>query len=329
MDVYSQSYLQDQLQIRRRQLGAALETQHRQELHALLHEVDSALQRLADGTLGQCAVCHGDIETERLLTDPLTHVCLECLSADEARALEHDLETAASIQTALLPSAESIRPGWEIRYRYEPLGAVSGDHLDLIEPAEVDGPLLFLFGDVAGKGVAASLLMAHLHALFRSIANQDLSLRDLLIRGNRLFCESTMSNSYATLVAGKLWSEGRLEIANLGHPPPCLVRADGVEQLAPSGVPFGLFCQASVETRSFDLEAGDLLFLYTDGLSEATNPQEEEYGQGRIAALLQGLHSHTTSEVLDAAITDHGKFRAGRPKRDDLTLMAIRRDAAV
>src|SRR5690606_6096496 len=128
--------------------------------------------------------------------------------------LERDLEGAARVQRSLLPARRIAHDGWEAAWWREPRGPVSGDHVDLLPPRADGEPLHLLIGDVAGKGVAASLLQSHLHALFRALASPPLPLPDLLGRANRLFVEATAAAHYATLVAVRLGPEGVVELAN-------------------------------------------------------------------------------------------------------------------
>lgn len=118
-----------QLLERRRRLAAAADPHGQVDLAGLLAQVDSALERLESDEFGLCEACRVPIENERLLADPTARVCLECLGAEESRALERDLETAAAVQAALLPARASEAAGWQIRYHYAPLGVVSGDQL--------------------------------------------------------------------------------------------------------------------------------------------------------------------------------------------------------
>ena len=134
---------------------------------------------------------------ERLIANPLTRLCLDHLSPKEQRALEDDLELAARIQTGLLPQPSQKIDGWEIAYHYQPAGIVSGDYCDLI--SSDDQSLLFVLGDVSGKGVAASMLMAHLQAMFRTLISINLPLEEIVERASRVFCESTLPTHYATL----------------------------------------------------------------------------------------------------------------------------------
>ncbi len=315
--------VQERLLERRRRLAAVPDAAERPELVSLLLEVDAALERLETGGWGLCTVCRDPVESDRLLADPTVSVCLGCLTPAETRALEHDLATAARMQAALLPAGRIRADGWEVGYLYDPLGPVSGDHCDLVRPE--GGPLWALLGDVAGKGVAAALLMSHLHALFRSLIGLDLGVAELLERANRLLSESTGGSSYATLVAARLADDGSIELANAGHPAPLVVRSDGVERLRATGLPFGLFPGSTFTVRRAELAPGDLLVLYTDGLSEATDERGSEYGRRRVTELALRAHGRPVEEVLASCRRDLEGFLDGARRGDDLTLMAIRR----
>ena len=271
-----------------------------------------------------CEVCEEPLDEDRLRTGPLKKICLECLSVEERDALQHDLEVAAQIQARLLPERNFSFGRWQIHYHYEPLGAVSGDHIDLIRPGRTGQALHFLFGDVSGKGVAASILMANLQALFRSLVSQDLPLAQIMSTANSLFFESTRANSYATLVAGRLNGGGLLEIANAGHNPPLLVRATCVSALAAQSPPLGISGRLEIESQRHDLEPDDLLFLYTDGISEASNVTGEDYGAARVEGSLEGLRGLPARAVVESVLEELRTFQAGAPHNDDVTAMAIR-----
>lgn len=271
-----------------------------------------------------CEVCREPLREERPQIGPLKRICLECLSDDERRALEHDLAVAASVQAHLLPARNFSFGGWEINYDYEPLGAVSGDYGDLIRPGRTGDALHFFFGDVSGKGVAASILMANLQALFRGLAPQELPLTEMVGRANAIFAASTAPNSYATLVAGRLGPDGRLEIANAGHNPPLLVRAGEVRPLPSGDLPLGFAAAGRYVSREFRLEPEDFLFLYTDGVSEALDATGREYGADRVRSTLGGLRGRPARAVVEAVLEGVTRFQNGTPRVDDLTAMAIR-----
>jgi sigma-B regulation protein RsbU (phosphoserine phosphatase) len=318
------SYFLNELQNRRAKLASARqENTAEASLRELLHNVDEAIARLEKGTFGICEECKESIEQERLLSDPLVRFCLDHLSDKEQRALESDLVLAAQIQRALLPCADWSREGWRARYHYQPAGMVSGDYCDLIE---AEGTFLFLVGDVAGKGVAASMLMSHLHATFRSLVGRNLSLRELVQHANRLFCESTTAGQYATLVVGRAWPDGRVEYVSAGHLPLLHVSASGVSSRRATGVPLGMFCTTDFPVCELTLAQGDTLFLYTDGLTESFNKAGDEYGMLRVEQLA-GRHALTAPEtMLAACLEEMHSFSGGAKQTDDLTLLALRRE---
>ncbi len=324
-------YLREQLEKRRQELKTTISLIPSTEAKAagplldLLNEVDSAVERMGDGTYGICEVCHESVEKERLIADPLVRMCLDHLTGEEQRALERDLELAARIQRGLLPQTDVRFRDWRIHYRYKPAGVVSGDYCDLIPPAAGDGKLIFLLGDVTGKGVAASLLMTHLHAMFRSLASIGLDLDKLLEVANRVFCESTIAGQYATLVCGRIGGDGEIEIASAGHFPALLVAKDGVKQIAATGLPLGMFATSSYAVRRARLDLDDSLLLYTDGISEANNPSGKEYGIDGLSLSAGERHGWAPEELVAACLKDVERHSSGIRQADDQTLMAIQR----
>src|SRR5579871_2109621 len=215
------SYARDQLIDRRQKLTTVLHQTHSNpHLTSLLDQVDAALERIEAGTFGVCEYCHDSIEADRLACDPLTRFCIDHLSRDQRSALEQDLVLAASMQSGLLPPREQRFGDFEIVHHYQPMGPVSGDYCDVIQcPA---GELFLLMGDASGKGVAASLLMTQLHAMFRSLIHCNISLKELMERANRILCEGNSGRSFATLVCARVTPEGALEVVNAGHCSPLI-----------------------------------------------------------------------------------------------------------
>jgi sigma-B regulation protein RsbU (phosphoserine phosphatase) len=300
------------------------------DYRALLTEVDAALARMEAGTFGLCDTCHDPIEADRLSADPLLRRCIDHLSASERRVLEQDLELASRIQLGLLPPRDVSAQGWEIAYHFEPYGHVGGDYCDVVQPDPPGASLYFLLGDVSGKGVAASLLMSNLHATIRSLSPAGLSVEDLLTRANRLFCKHTLDTHYATLVCGRSTAPGVIELANAGHWPVAHVGPDRVEFIDSSGLALGMFCASEYRHRELRLDPGDFLVLYTDGLTEARNRADEEYGTERLAALLGGMSRRaglTARGLTTACVRDLAAFREGAPATDDLSVMVVRRAA--
>jgi sigma-B regulation protein RsbU (phosphoserine phosphatase) len=318
------SALREQLLERRVRLEtAAGHNGEAAQLRRLLEEVDAALARMEDESFGLCEVCHSPVEAERIMTDPLVCVCLGCLSTAQRRALEEDLELAASIQAGLLPPRSLAHDGWQVSYHYEAASLVSGDYCDIVRAD--DGSLYFMLGDVAGKGVAASLLMSQLHAMFRALIPVGLPLSHLVARASRIFCESTLPTHYATLVTGRAGASGEVEICNAGHLPPLHLRDGDATLIEATGLPVGIFCNEEFTSSKFRMSPGDTLFLFTDGLSESRDSAGEEYGTTRLLNLLCQHRELLPSDLIRASLGDLEAFCAGTPKHDDLTVMALRR----
>jgi phosphoserine phosphatase RsbU/P len=294
------------------------------EFQALLDEVDAALARVSNGTYGICETCHDPIEAERLAVDPLLRFCVDHLSDAERRALEEDIQLASRIQRKFLPNQRARTAQWEAYYHYAPAGPVGGDYCDLVID-EWGGKIFFVFGDAAGKGVAASMLTAHLHTLFRTLHALDLPLDQLMARANRIFCETMLSGHFATLACGRASTRGTIELANAGHCPPLLLHAGRQNPLEATGVPLGLFGTAQFGVHRIELVPGDSLLLYTDGLTEACNAAGAEYGVervGRFAASRAGL---APEHLVHECLTDLAEFQTGTRPTDDLTLMVLQR----
>lgn len=327
MAAIEQGFLQAQLEERRHRLQHALETAPQEAaLTQLLADVDAALKRMTNGTYGICAACHEPVESERLLADPLVCYCLDHLPAAQKRALEQDLELATRVQRGLLPPQDLAWGGWEVRHHYAPASAVSGDYCDVIRPENGSGELFFVVGDVSGKGVAASMLMAQLHAMFRSLASAGLPLDQIVSVANRVFCDSALAGQYATLVCGRASTNGEVEISNSGHLPALVVRNDSVEKLESVSVPLGMFCTVKPSFRKIRLASGESLVLYTDGLSEARNSTQEEYGIERYVRLLSGkCCGKSARDLVETTLNDLQGFASASRLSDDLTLMVLRR----
>ena len=315
----------EQLLERRHRLHRAVTTRETEDLRHLLRDVDAALQRLEDGSYGRCEVCHDPIETERITADPTIRVCLECLSVEERTALEYDLELASHIQRAILPPSRLHTAGWEFHVHFQPAGPVSGDFYDLIRPWPDRGDVFFVIGDVSGKGVSAAILGSHLQAIFRSLVVLDLPVSEAVNRANHLFSQSTMASSYATLVFGRARPSGVIEVVNAGHCPPVLVCRDGVTELEATGVPLGMFTGSRFEEQRVQLSPEDRLLVYTDGLTEAPNEREEEYGSDAVRDVAADSWGRSAEETVLASVRDLERFRSGATRHDDLTVAAARR----
>ena len=317
--------LQTHLLERRQGLQAAIsEFKDAGQLVNLLKEVDSALERIDRGSYGICQVCNDSIEEETLLEDPLVRMCLSHLSQEQQRAIERDLELASQVQNTLLPKRDLVTAGWQIRYHYEAAGIVSGDYCDIMASGE-NGDLYFLVGDISGKGVAASLLMSHLHAIFRSLVALDLPIDKLVERANVLFCDRSFAGRFATLVCGKAHASGTVHLCSAGHCPPIVASSSQMLDVEATGLPIGLFSSSKYSMKEIQMKHGDTILLYTDGVSEARNDSDRDYGTNSLRETLHNYHTLQPGELLGRCVKDLTTFRGNAPLFDDVTMMVIRR----
>jgi len=291
-------------------------------LKRLVNEVDSALQRLEDGTFGVCETCHETIEAERLECNPLVRRCLEHESESEMQAHRLDLDLAHEIQMQLLPPRSFKARNWDTHFRYEPKSVAGGDYCELIVYGG-EG-LFFAVGDVAGKGVRASLRMTHLSAILRGLLSQGLPLGEVVSRANRMFCEGAAPPHYATLACCRTTAFG-MEICNAGHCSPVLLRPNATERIESAGLPLGLLPNADYSVQTVHLHDAESLVLYSDGITEAKNPAGQVYGEERLTRSLRRHVEREVGAMAEGVLRDHSRFRNSHPVSDDMTLLIVRR----
>jgi len=322
--------LRDQLVVRRQKLETAVARTETANLLQLLEQVDRALERVDHGSYGVCEVCKTSVEAERLFADPLTEICLDCLKPSEQRALEQDLNLAARIQAGLLPKRGFSAAGWNVAYHYEPAGQVSGDYFDYIKVD--DERLGVAIADVSGKGIPASLIMAICRSVLRSQAIGNPSPADVLQKVNRQLypdIKEDMFISMAYLVLDH--ARSAVTLARAGHDAPLLYRAKSktVEQLKTPGMVVGIdsgdvFDRLTTDV-AVELEAGDCILLYTDGITEALDNEGNEFGLERTTAAFRSSAKEGAQAMVNRLIDDLRNFVGSTPQNDDITLITIRK----
>ncbi len=247
--------------------------------------------------------------------------------------MKRDLEIAKEIQTWLMPAAPPRVAGVEMAFATRPANTVAGDYYDaFLRSISSDSissapPLLLVVADVAGKSVPAALLMATLQASLRTLAGVCASPLELIERLNRYSCEQNVGGQrFTTAFLAELDPLTRqLTYINAGHNWPVLRRASGqIERLQTGGVPLGLIRNTRYESGQVTLVPGDLLLVFTDGLVEAINDKEVEYGEPRMFATLNGLSGRTAAEVLQGLMTSADQFVGSAPQHDDITCLVLR-----
>lgn len=246
--------------------------------------------------------------------------------AAERRHLEEELALGRRIQVALLPDHLPVVPGYELFANNLPSRGVSGDYYQILERRE-GRELILMVADVSGKGIGASLLTASLEALAAGPIEDGHPPEDIFRRISRRLYQRTSMEKYATAVLVVIDTEsGRIRFANAGHNPVLILEEEGeVRRLEATGPPLGIFAESDYERAELQLAPGATLLLYTDGLTEGTNPQEEEYGLDRLIEAARA-HLALDLEALSIALSqDLRRFAQGTPLLDDLTLVMARR----
>jgi phosphoserine phosphatase RsbU/P len=246
----------------------------------------------------------------------------------ELEHLRRELDLARQIQSGMLPLAQPLFPerdDLDVCGLVEPAASVGGDLFDAFFVA--DGRLFVCIGDVSGHGVSAALLMARTIGLLRSMAMAAGDPADLLQNLNASLCEGNETSMFVTLFCGFLDpATGRFVYANAGHCPPLLLTGGQVAPLPmPRGPLAGAFRQVTYGSSETQLAMGDLLFTYTDGITEAEDATGQPFGLEGLAQLLRTHHNEPLPRLLDAIRSDLHRFNGGADLEDDCTLLLLRR----
>ncbi|MCZ7649837.1 MAG: SpoIIE family protein phosphatase [Thermoanaerobaculia bacterium] len=246
----------------------------------------------------------------------------------EKERLEREIELASEIQRGILPREVPQVPGFEIAGWNRPARHIGGDYFDFLPLA--GGGLALVLGDVSGKGVPAALLVSTLHSALHLLTDTSEVGPRLLERLNEHVLASSAANKFITLFLADLDpATGGLGFLNAGHNPGLVLRAGGgQEQLAASGLPIGLMPGTRYRLERVRLEPGDLLCLYSDGITEATSPEDEEFGLGRLASALERGRSERLDDLVAALEREISAFTRDAPQGDDQTVVLLRRDPA-
>ncbi len=270
---------------------------------------------------------------ERQILDALAVECASVLDnarlverERERQRLQHDLGVAREIQQGLLPREFRHWPHLQVTGLNQPCLTVGGDYFDVLELSP--DRIAFLIADVSGKGLGAALLATMLQGAISGMSiGQDPAA--LFAHVNRFLCEHSQLERYATAFFGILDSTGLLEFINAGHPSPLLLRHARAETPFLAGsFPVGLMPEAEFETQTFQLQAGDTLVLFSDGVTEAIDPEQKEFGTARLREAVSGCTGRTIEEVQSCILAAVGDFTRGARQADDLTLLLVRYQGA-
>jgi len=243
----------------------------------------------------------------------------------EKQRLERELEMARGIQRSLLPDAPPVIPGYELAVINEPCYEVGGDYYDFLSL----GPqtLLLVIADVEGKGVSSALVMSNLQATLRALVMHLHSLEVLALSLNEMMYNDTKSRKYLSIFLGLVDTRRNgLHYINAGHVPPILINGDTGEHklLQDGGTVVGLFPTAEYERGSAKLNPGDVLVTSTDGITEASNANDEEYGYERLAQCVSRNRHKTAEQIIEAVLEEVRGYAVGGVHVDDKVLMVLK-----
>ena len=236
------------------------------------------------------------------------------------------MKTAFLIQSRLLPAENPRVDGFRFEGYYRPCRTVGGDYYDFV--VRPDGRVYFIIADVSGKGITAALVMAGVATAFNTITNYDLSPSRILIDLNQTLARKTESSTFVTAFCGVLDpSSGEVTFSNAGHNRPYLRTAGGhVRQIeARAGLVLGVLPTFSYTDETLTLDRGSTLYLFTDGISEATNPTEEMFTEARLQSALEDCQVQDARGIALATLDAVDKFVEGAPQADDITLLCVQR----
>lgn len=242
--------------------------------------------------------------------------------AIQAERAAQELRIASDIQRALLPPDRYASPQVDLAASTTPCRSVGGDLFDYV-PHD-DGSLAFTVADVAGKGTSAALLTAVVQGMLAGESDSNDAPAQIMARLNRALCRRVVASRFVTVFYGHLAPNGALRYCNAGHNAPFLVSASGVQRLETGGTVVGLFDFSDYETGEVAVASGDLLVVFSDGVTEAANVAGEEFGDDRVAACLASVSGKSAPEALSAIQEAVGAFVGAEPARDDMTLMVLR-----
>jgi sigma-B regulation protein RsbU (phosphoserine phosphatase) len=282
-------------------------------------------------------VLYLDSREKGTLLSQATRTSLETLAAEAAVAIdnarlyreavekvriEEELRMASQIQQALLPKSRTRGTFYDASGTSIACRAIGGDFFEYIDLP--DGSFGFALGDVSGKGPPAALLTAMLQGIFWTQSFAPVEPAAMMTRVNRALLARGIENRFATIFFAILSPDGRLTYCNAGQNPPMLFSVSGVRKLETGGMIVGLFPHASYEQEEVRLNAGDLLAVYSDGVSEAMNPTGDEYGDSRIQEAISPNWLEPSDAVLQQLLRSVRAFAQDAPQNDDVTALIVR-----
>lgn len=241
-----------------------------------------------------------------------------------ARARKREMEMAYRVQSQLIPTSTPQIPGWEFAANWQPAREVSGDFYDFIRN---NNGLGIIIADVSGKGMPAALFMASTRSIVRAKATTSLSPAESFTQANSLICADAARGMFVTVFYAELDPEKRtLTYVNCGHNPPFVYRATegNIQELAPTGPVMGIIESMQCKQQQIEMSSGDVTLLYTDGITEGFNENEQEFGDERLKDVLTKHAKKSPAEILSEIKTALEAFVGSAPQSDDRTIVLLK-----
>jgi sigma-B regulation protein RsbU (phosphoserine phosphatase) len=244
--------------------------------------------------------------------------------------MKRDLQIAREIQTWLLPGAPPQIPGISVAYTTRPANTVAGDYYDVFPrpgTTNEENRVVFAVADVAGKSIPAAMLMATFQASLKTLSTAQVALPELVANMNKYACSNSQGGlRFITAFLAEYDAARRVfHYINAGHNNPILRRSNGaIERLDVGGLPLGIQPEAKYESASITLAPGDWLIIFTDGLVEAENAHQEEYGENRLLSALEAGVSATPKGLLEQLMANLDLFVGATPQHDDVTCLLVK-----
>ncbi|HLO17164.1 MAG TPA: PP2C family protein-serine/threonine phosphatase [Anaerolineales bacterium] len=290
-----------------------------------LHVIETSLEKIDDETLGVCVVCHGYVDAVLLEMDYTSAVCLDHYSDEERRRLESELELSQVVQRALLPQQIPDIRGIELAAFSRPSEIIGGDYFDFFQFR--DGTPGLVIADVSGHGVSAGMLMSSLQTAIRTMAPETDVPGEILERINRFYIHNINFTTFVTVFLARFDPDTlTLTYVNAGHNPPAVRRKSdsAITWLKPTAPAIGLAEEFHPRMEVISFSEGDSLLLYTDGVTEVLNLSNEQFGQERLAELVQQHADRPVPDLLQAVRQALSTFGGNQPLMDDVTMVALK-----
>jgi serine phosphatase RsbU (regulator of sigma subunit) len=336
MRVHDFEHFRDVLLERRQNLiewlnsASLVRTDDEEKVCQLLTQIKDALDRVESYSYGKCKVCKDEVEHYRLEVQPVTQICLDCISDEEKSILEEDLYLASKIHRALLPQTIPKIEGFEMNVRSVAARNIGGDYYDFL-PSPDRQTFRVVIADVMGHGLPAGFMMSNLQGAIRILSSDIEKPRQLTSKLNQWLCRNVPVTKFISMVCLNLErtseKETQITYTNAGHCLPIVIRNDRtIERLEVTGGVLGVDKEFKYDEQSLTLYSGDILILYTDGIIEAENTHGELYNEDRLIDFIRNRQLDSLHNVAKDLMNSVMEFSEFSKASDDLTAIILQKN---